>query len=150
MDEISKMQKNPNVTVRIRGVMEKCTYCVQRIETAKISQRIKAGVQGDLDLPTDSIRTACQQVCPAEAIVFGDIKDPKSAVSKLRQLPENYHLLEYLNIQTRTSYLVRLRNPNPKMPGADRVGKINVDEHGDQRHEAEPQAEAVGTSGGNA
>jgi MoCo/4Fe-4S cofactor protein with predicted Tat translocation signal len=149
MEEVSKMQKNPNVTVRVRGVMEKCTYCVQRIETAKIAQRVKAGVQGDLNLPTDSIRTACQQVCPAEAIVFGDIKDPKSQVSKLRQLPENYHLLEYLNIQTRTSYLVRLRNPNPKMPGSDRIGKINVDEHGDQRHEDSPQAE-VGTPGGNA
>jgi MoCo/4Fe-4S cofactor protein with predicted Tat translocation signal len=150
MDEISKMQKNPNVTVRTRGVMEKCTYCVQRIETAKIAQRVKAGVEGDLNLPSDSIRTACQQACPAEAIVFGDIKDPKSEVSKLRQLPENYHLLEYLNIQTRTSYLVRLRNPNPKMPGADRVGRINVDEHGDQRHETEPQVEVVGTPGGNA
>jgi MoCo/4Fe-4S cofactor protein with predicted Tat translocation signal len=148
MDELSKMQKNPNVSLRMRGVMEKCTYCVQRIETAKISQRVKAGVKGDLSLPTDSVKTACQQACPAEAIVFGDIKDPKSKVSQLRTLPQNYHLLEYLNIQTRTTYLARIRNPNPKMPGAARVGNINVDEHGDQRHRA-PRAEAE-TDGGNA
>jgi molybdopterin-containing oxidoreductase family iron-sulfur binding subunit len=134
MEEISKMQKNPNVTVRSRGVMEKCTYCVQRIETAKISQRIKAGVRGDLTLPTDSVKSACQQVCPTEAIVFGDMKDPQSRVVQLQRLPQNYHLLEYLNIQTRTTYLARLRNPNPKMPGAGRVGRINVDESGDQRH----------------
>jgi MoCo/4Fe-4S cofactor protein with predicted Tat translocation signal len=134
MDEISKLQKNPNVTVRSRGVMEKCTYCVQRIETAKISQRIKAGVTGDLSLPTDSVRSACQEACPAEAIVFGDMKDPESQVSKERKLPQEYHLLEYLNIQTRTGYLARLRNPNPKMPGAAKIGKINA-EHDDEQRE---------------
>jgi molybdopterin-containing oxidoreductase family iron-sulfur binding subunit len=148
MDEISKMQKNPNVTVRTRGVMEKCTYCVQRIETARISQRIKVGVRSDLALPTDSVKSACQQVCPAEAIVFGDMKDPKSGVAQLQKLPQNYHLLEYLNLQTRTSYLARLRNPNPKMPGASRVGRINVDENGDQRHGL-PQADRQDI-GGNA
>jgi molybdopterin-containing oxidoreductase family iron-sulfur binding subunit len=148
MEEISKLQKNPNVTVRSRGVMEKCTYCVQRIETAKISQRIKAGVKGDLTIPTDSIKSACQQACPAEAIVFGDIKDPESQVAKLRNLPQNYHLLEYLNIQTRTSYLARLRNPNPKMPGAAKIGHINGNH--------EPVEERVGPAarvepeGGNA
>ncbi|MBW0001281.1 MAG: TAT-variant-translocated molybdopterin oxidoreductase [Verrucomicrobia bacterium] len=131
MDEISKLQKNPNVTVRMRGVMEKCTYCVQRIETAKIQQRVKAGVTGDLTLPTDSVRTACQQVCPTEAIVFGDLKDPQSHVSKVRALPQNYHLLKYLNVETRTSYLARLRNPNPKMPGAQKIGKINVEHERD-------------------
>ena len=104
MAEISKMQKNPNVTVRSRGVMEKCTYCIQRIETAKISQRVKGWcAKGDLTLPTDSVQSACQQACPAEAIVFGDLKDPKSGVAQLRELPQNYHLLEYLNLETRTS-----------------------------------------------
>src|SRR3984893_9185119 len=134
MAEISKMQKNPNVTVRSRGVMEKCTFCIQRIETAKIAQRVKAGVKGDLPLPTDSVQSACQQACPAEAIVFGDLKDPQSRVAQLRKLPQNYHLLEYLNLQTRTAYLRRMRNPNPKMPGSARVGRINLDENGDQRH----------------
>jgi MoCo/4Fe-4S cofactor protein with predicted Tat translocation signal len=148
MAEISKMQKNPNVTLRSRGVMEKCTYCIQRIETAKISQRVKAGVKGDLTLPTDSVQSACQQACPAEAIVFGDLKDPQSHVAQLRTLPQNYHLLEYLNIRTRTAYLARIRNPNPKMPGAGRVGRINVDENGDQRHDL-PHAETQ-TTGGNA
>jgi molybdopterin-containing oxidoreductase family iron-sulfur binding subunit len=128
--------------------MEKCTYCVQRIETAKISQRVKAGVKGDLTLPTDSVQSACQQACPAEAIVFGDLKDPQSRITKLRELPQNYHLLDYLNLQTRTAYLARIRNPNPKMPGAGRVGRINVDENGDQRH-ALPHAENQ-TPGGNA
>jgi molybdopterin-containing oxidoreductase family iron-sulfur binding subunit len=148
MAEISKMQKNPNVTVRTRGVMEKCTFCIQRIETAKIAQRVKAGVQGNLTLPTDSVQSACQQACPAEAIVFGDLKDPNSRVARLRALPQNYHLLEYLNLRTRTAYLARIRNPNPKMPGADRVGRINVDENGDQRHGL-PHAEAS-SNGGNA
>ena len=78
--------------------MEKCTYCVQRIETAKISQRVKAGVKGDLTLPTDSVQSACQQACPAEAIVFGDLKDPQSRIAQLRELPQNYHLLDYLNL----------------------------------------------------
>jgi MoCo/4Fe-4S cofactor protein with predicted Tat translocation signal len=147
MDEISKLQKNPNVTVRSRGVMEKCTYCVQRIETAKISQKIKAGVTGDLSLPTDSVRTACQEACPAEAIVFGDIKDPESQIAKQWQLPQNYHLLEYLNIQTRTSYLARLRNPNPKMPGAAKIGKINA-EHEENHDGQDPAAAASPGSNG--
>jgi molybdopterin-containing oxidoreductase family iron-sulfur binding subunit len=152
MDEISKLQKNPNVTVRMRGVMEKCTYCLQRIETAKISQRIKAGVVGDLTLPTDSIRTACQQACPAEAIVFGDIKDPASQVSRLRGLSQNYTLLNYLNIEPRTSYLARLRNPNPKMPGASKVGRINAEhESGEREQESRPPQQArTQASGGNA
>jgi MoCo/4Fe-4S cofactor protein with predicted Tat translocation signal len=149
MDEISKMQKNPNVTVRMRGVMEKCTYCVQRIETAKISQRIKAGIQGDLSLPTDSVKSACQQVCPTEAIVFGDIKDAASQVSRLRALPQNYHLLKYLNIKTRTTYLARVRNPNPKMPGAAKVGKINGGHEEEEQEGAPPRAEAKSV-GGNA
>jgi Fe-S-cluster-containing dehydrogenase component len=139
------LQKNPNVTVRSRGVMEKCTYCVQRIETAKISQKIKAGVTGDLSLPTDSIRSACQEACPAEAIVFGDIKDPNSQVFKQRQLAQGYHLLEYLNIQTRTSYLARLRNPNPKMPGAAKVGRINAEHDGNEESQ-EPAAAVSPTS----
>jgi molybdopterin-containing oxidoreductase family iron-sulfur binding subunit len=112
------MQKNPNVTVRMRGVMEKCTFCVQRIQEARIAQLVKAGASNDVRIPTDIFQVACQQVCAAEAIVFGDIKDPESKVSKLKAQEQNYRLLEYLNVGTRVSYLARLRNPNPAMPDA--------------------------------
>jgi molybdopterin-containing oxidoreductase family iron-sulfur binding subunit len=121
MADTLKMQKNPNVTVRMRGVMEKCTFCVQRIEMARIATKVKAGASDDITIPVDSFKSACQQACPSEAIVFGDIKNPESRVSKLRAQDRNYELLKYLNLNTRVTYLARLRNPNPKMPGADRV-----------------------------
>ena len=117
-----KMQKNPNVTVRMRGVMEKCTYCVQRIEEAKIAAHVKAGASDQTRIPRDSFTSACAQACPSEAIVFGDVKDPESRVSKMKAQDRNYRLLEYLNVKTRTSYLARIRNPNMKMPDAHYVG----------------------------
>ncbi|HEY6071180.1 MAG TPA: 4Fe-4S dicluster domain-containing protein, partial [Chthoniobacterales bacterium] len=121
--DITKMQKNPNVTVRMRGVMEKCTFCVQRIEEAKIAAHVKAGASGnDLKIPRDSFTSACAQACPHEAITFGDIKDPESKVSKMKAADRNYRLLDYLNVKARTSYLGRIRNPNPKMPDADSIG----------------------------
>jgi len=121
--DIAKMQKNPNVTVRMRGVMEKCTFCVQRIEEAKIAAHVKAGASGEnLKIPRDSFTSACAQACPHEAITFGDIKDPESKVSKIKEQDRNYRLLEYLNVKTRMSYLGRIRNPNPKMPDADSIG----------------------------
>lgn len=120
--DIVKMQKNPNVTVRMRGVMEKCTFCVQRIEEAKIAAHVRAGASPDTRIPRDSFTTACAQACPTEAIVFGDIKDPDSKVSKIKAQDRNYRLLEYLNVNTRTSYLARIRNPNPKMPDATQIG----------------------------
>jgi molybdopterin-containing oxidoreductase family iron-sulfur binding subunit len=116
-----KMQKNPNVTVRMRGVMEKCSLCQQRIAEARIATKVHAGASDKVSIPADSFKTACQQACPAEAIVFGDISNPESKVSKLREQDRNYRLLEYLNIGVRVSYLARLRNPNPKMPDAGRV-----------------------------
>ncbi len=120
--DITKMQKNPNVTVRMRGVMEKCTFCVQRIEEAKIAAHVHAGASGNnLRIPRDSFTSACAQACPHEAITFGDIKDPESKVSKMKQQDRNYRLLEYLNVNTRTSYLARIRNPNPKMPDASDI-----------------------------
>jgi len=130
-----KLQKNPNVTVRMRGVMEKCTYCVQRIEEAKISAKVKAGPSDKTRIPRDSFTTACAQACPADAIVFGDVKDPESRVSKIKKQDRNYRLLEYLNVSTRTSYLARIRNPNPKMPDAGRIAVASLGHHGPQHAE---------------
>ncbi len=126
--DIVKLQKNPNVTVRMRGVMEKCTFCVQRIEEAKIAAHVRAGSSADTLIPRDSFTTACAQACPTGAIVFGDIKDPESRVSKMKQQDRNYRLLEYLNVETRTSYLARIRNPNPKMPDAENIGVASLEE----------------------
>jgi molybdopterin-containing oxidoreductase family iron-sulfur binding subunit len=117
--DLLKMAKNPDVTVRMRGVMEKCTYCTQRIEQAKIAQKVKAGASDNVRL-TEAAgtvpKTACQQACPAGAIVFGDISDPDSSVSKLKAQQRNYSVLGDLLTKPRTTYLARVRNPNPNMP----------------------------------
>jgi molybdopterin-containing oxidoreductase family iron-sulfur binding subunit len=110
LPEIAKMVQNPDVTVRSRGVMEKCTYCLQRISVAKINSKNE-----NRDVQDGQIQTACQQACPANAIVFGNINDPESAVSTAKNNNRKYEMLAELNLKPRTSYLARLRNPNPEL-----------------------------------
>jgi MoCo/4Fe-4S cofactor protein with predicted Tat translocation signal len=105
-----KMMRNPDVTVRSRGVMEKCTYCVQRISEHRIDSE-----REDRKIEDGKLQTACQQSCPANAIVFGNINDPNSRVSKLKSNPRNYSLLADLNTRPRTTYLAEIRNPSEEL-----------------------------------
>ena len=130
MADSLKMSKNPNVTVRMRGVMEKCTFCIQRIEEAKIARLVEAGARNKNEVPIHQFKMACQQACPSDSLVFGNINDSQSRVSRLRESDRAYVTLKYLNAAPRVSYLARIKNPNPKMPGANRVGKANGDAHG--------------------
>ncbi|MGA8762918.1 MAG: TAT-variant-translocated molybdopterin oxidoreductase [Candidatus Sulfotelmatobacter sp.] len=111
-----KMMRNPDVSVRSRGVMEKCTYCVQRINQHRIDAETASVREGrEIKISDNELETACQQSCPAGAIIFGNINDPNSKVSKLKAQSRNYSLLGELNTRPRTTYLAEVRNPNPEL-----------------------------------
>ena len=110
-----KMMRNPDVSVRSRGVMEKCSYCIQRINERRIDTETASVREGKDIRIGDELQTACQQSCPAEAITFGNINDPNSKVSKLKAQARNYSLLGELNTRPRTTYLAEVRNPNPEL-----------------------------------
>ncbi|RZA27554.1 MAG: 4Fe-4S dicluster domain-containing protein [Proteobacteria bacterium] len=137
------LQRNPNVTVRMRGVMEKCTYCVQRLKDAVIRQKrgqkqevLASGkaspdvqvTTGTLRIPVDSLKVACQDACSSEAITFGNLLDEnKSTMVRAKNSERNYDLLNYIGTRPRTSYLARVKNPNSEMPDAPYVGKATID-----------------------
>ena len=110
-DEVQELVFNPQVTVRGVGVMEKCTFCVQRINEAKYNAQNKGRKPAD-----GAVQTACQQACPADAIVFGDVNDPDSKIARLRASKRGYHVLEELNIKPNVTYLARVRNPAGDAP----------------------------------
>jgi molybdopterin-containing oxidoreductase family iron-sulfur binding subunit len=148
--ELSKAQKNPNVSVRMRGVIEKCTYCLQRIESARIDTRANARKaksratgatddklvieEKDLMIATDRVRTACQEACPAEAIAFGNLMDDKSSVVAWKNNSRNYELLGYLSVRARTTYLARIKNPNPALVAASPREQRKVGQGSKTRH----------------
>jgi Fe-S-cluster-containing dehydrogenase component len=105
--------------VRSRGVMEKCTYCIQRITAARINAEEQNRVKnGRIDIRDGEIKTACQQACPADAIIFGDINDPGSRVAQLKAQSRNYSLLAEVNTRPRTTYIAAVNNPNPELEKA--------------------------------
>jgi len=143
--EAPHLQNNPNVTVRMRGVMEKCTYCVQRIQSAKgkVKEVLKkkalaaGGLSANVKIDDkelrpklDSVRVACQDACPANAITFGNMMDgDKATVMRSRNSARNYELLHYVGTLPRTTYLARVKNPNPLMPGANAIGRATISMH---------------------
>jgi molybdopterin-containing oxidoreductase family iron-sulfur binding subunit len=111
-EPVLQLLNNPDVTVRGRGVMEKCTYCVQRINAARIEAK-KLGRR----VQDGEVVTACQAACPTHAIIFGDMSDERSLVAQAKAQPHHYGLLEELNVRPRTTYLATVRNPNPELEG---------------------------------
>lgn len=139
--DLVKLAKNPDVSVRMRGVMEKCTYCVQRIESTKIIKKAAAGMGDDVQVvDSDGLKTACQQVCAAEAISFGNLLEDGSEVNREKANPRNYETIDFLDNRTRTTYLAKLRNPNEQMPDAykkpfsTKEYKAASGGHGDEAH----------------
>ena len=110
VQDVARMGMNPDVTVRSRGVMEKCTYCVQRIERARIDARVAGR-----EIADGEIATACQQACPSKAIVFGSLHDKASEVSRWHDDPRAYDVLHELGTRPRTAHLARVKNKNPEL-----------------------------------
>jgi molybdopterin-containing oxidoreductase family iron-sulfur binding subunit len=119
-----KLQRNPDVTVRSRGIMEKCTYCVQRINSARIQAK-----REDREIRDGEVVTACESACPSQAITFGNLNDPNSRVAKLKADPRNYSMLAELNTRPRTTYLAAVRNANPALPSNPTVGGHHTESH---------------------
>ncbi|HYE62778.1 MAG TPA: TAT-variant-translocated molybdopterin oxidoreductase [Phycisphaerales bacterium] len=141
LDEIERMQKNPNVTVRSRGVMEKCSYCIQRINAARIETKL----QNLPGIPDGFFQVACQQACPTDAITFGDQLDKGSRVHAMRKNARSYALLGYLNTRPRTSHMVRVMNPKRELCSADRVAEWDKPlGHGEHDHGGHPDADHPG------
>ncbi len=126
---IVHLQRNPNVSVRMRGVMEKCTYCVQRLEGAKIAQKVDARDSDRIQVGVNEVKSACQEACPVDAIQFGNLRNEGDTVNRYKASPRNYDLLRYVNTRPRTSYLARIKNPNLKMPGAAEIGTTSKHLH---------------------
>jgi len=148
--ELVKMAKNPEVTVRMRGVMEKCTFCTQRIEAAKIARKSAAGASGDVQVQdAHGLKTACQQACPAEAIVFGNQMETGSRVNQWKKNPRDYTVLGFLDTQPRLTYLAKVRNPNPKMPDFREV-PLSIEEYKQMYHGDPFAAHAHGSGSGAA
>ncbi len=146
--QLTKLVKNPDVSVRMRGVMEKCSFCVQRLEQAKIAAKVKARDTDHIRLSEKEgtiPKVACQQACPAGAIVFGDISDPESSVQKAKAQERTYTVLEFLLTKPRLTYLARVRNLNPEMPDHKEHSLPYTTEEfikGNYNEEVEPEAGA--------
>jgi Fe-S-cluster-containing dehydrogenase component len=128
VDPIKALAFNPDVTVRMRGVMEKCTYCTQRIQGTKIKAKndVLAGKRDSEIVKDGEILTACQQACPTQAIVFGNLNDKNASVTKLHQNPRAYSVLEELNTRPRTQHLAKLRNPSAGLESPAGTADVNA------------------------
>jgi molybdopterin-containing oxidoreductase family iron-sulfur binding subunit len=130
-NDLGRMVINPDVTVRSRGVMEKCSFCVQRIQAGKLKAKIENRIIKDGD-----IKTACQQSCPADALVFGDMNDKNSEISKLFKNERSYVLLEEYNVQPSVAYLTKVRNVDDAIAGNHAAGHSKEEKHEEKKEEA--------------